>query len=63
MGRFLFDRGIYVTLAPYPLVPRAQVGFRVQVTAANDDSQIDHLNDVLAELCERFDMQQAGQTE
>ena len=63
VGRFLFDRGIYVTLAPYPLVPRAQVGFRVQVTAANDDSQIDHLNDVLAELCERFDMQQAGETE
>ncbi len=22
VGRFLFDRGIYVTLAPYPLVPR-----------------------------------------
>jgi 8-amino-7-oxononanoate synthase len=61
VGRFLFDRGIYVTLAPYPLVPRAQVGFRVQVTAANDDSQIDHLNHVLAELCERFDMQQPVQ--
>ncbi len=63
VGRFLFDRGIYVTLAPYPLVPRAQVGFRVQVTAANDDSQIDHLNYVLADLCERFDMQQAVHAE
>ena len=26
VGRFLFDRGIYVTLAAYPLVPRSQVG-------------------------------------
>jgi 8-amino-7-oxononanoate synthase len=41
VGKFLFDRGIYVTLAPYPLVPRTQVGFRVEVTAANDDGQID----------------------
>jgi 8-amino-7-oxononanoate synthase len=60
VGRFLFDRGIYVTLAPYPLVPKAQVGFRVQVTAANDDSEIEQLNDVLVELSERFEMQAAA---
>jgi 8-amino-7-oxononanoate synthase len=59
VGKFLFERGIYVTLAPYPLVPRAQVGFRVQVTAANDDGQIDQLNEVLVELAERFDLQRA----
>lgn len=59
VGRFLFERGIYVTLAPYPLVPRSQVGFRAQVTEANDDAQIQQLNDVLAELSERFDMQRA----
>jgi len=59
VGRFLFERGIYVTLAPYPLVPRAQVGFRIQVTAANDDEQVEHLNQVLAELAERFEMQRA----
>jgi 8-amino-7-oxononanoate synthase len=59
VGRFLFDRGIYVTLAAYPLVPRAQVGFRAQITAANDDSEIQQLNEVLAELAERFDMQRA----
>ena len=35
VGRFLFDNGVYVTLAAYPLVPRDEVGFRVQVTAAN----------------------------
>ena len=39
--------------------PEAQVGFRVQVTAANDDGEIDQLNEVLAELAERFDMQRA----
>ena len=57
VGRFLFDRGIYVTLAAYPLVPRSQVGFRIQVTAANADDEIDQLNEVLVELAERFEMQ------
>jgi 8-amino-7-oxononanoate synthase len=59
VGRFLFDRGIYVTLAAYPLVPRSQVGFRVQVTAANGDDEIDQLNEVLGELAACFDMQRA----
>jgi len=58
VGRFLFDRGIYVTLAVYPLVPKSQVGFRIQVTAANADDEIDQLNDVLGQLVGRFDMQQ-----
>jgi hypothetical protein len=31
----------------------------VQVTAANDDSEIEQLNEVLAELAERFEMQRA----
>ena len=46
-----------MTLAAYPLVPRSQVGFRIQMTAANADDEIDQLNDVLGELAERFDMQ------
>jgi 7-keto-8-aminopelargonate synthetase-like enzyme len=57
VGRFLFDRGIYVTLAAYPLVPRNEVGFRIQVTAANGDDEIDQLCRVLTELTERFDLQ------
>ncbi len=31
------------------------------MTAANDDDQIDQLNEVLAELAERFDLQRAPQ--
>lgn len=58
VGHYLFDRGIYVTLAAYPLVPRREVGFRVQVTAANTDEEITHLLAVLAELAERFPLQQ-----
>ncbi len=54
VGRFLFDRGIYVTLAAFPLVPRAEVGFRIQVTAANTDEEVGHLLTVLAEASERF---------
>ena len=54
VGRFLFENGVYVTLAAYPLVPRDDVGFRVQVTAANTWREIDHLVDVLGRLAERY---------
>jgi 8-amino-7-oxononanoate synthase len=50
VGRFLFDRGVYVTLAAYPLVPKHEVGFRVQVTAANTDAEIERLTSVIGEL-------------
>ena len=39
VGKFLFEHGIYVTLAAYPLVPRSEVGFRMQLTAANSDGE------------------------
>jgi len=61
VGRYLFDRGIYVTLAAYPLVPRSQVGFRIQVTAANTDAEITHLLQVLQELAEQFPLQPGQQ--
>jgi 8-amino-7-oxononanoate synthase len=50
VGKLLWERGIYVTLAAYPLVPRDQVGFRAQVTAANSDEELDELNAVITEL-------------
>jgi 8-amino-7-oxononanoate synthase len=57
VGRYLFGRGVYVTMAAYPLVPRRQVGFRIQITAANTEEQVDHLTAVLGELVERFPIQ------
>jgi 8-amino-7-oxononanoate synthase len=57
VGRYLFDRGIYVTMAAYPLVPMDDVGFRIQITAANDDEEIDLLCAVLGEINDRFDLQ------
>jgi 8-amino-7-oxononanoate synthase len=53
VGRYLFDRGIYVTLAAYPLVPKAEVGFRVQLTAANTQQEVDALVRALEGLSER----------
>jgi 8-amino-7-oxononanoate synthase len=53
VGRMLFDRGIYVTMAVYPLVPRDEVGVRVQVTAANSDAEVDRLILSLTDLAER----------
>ena len=57
VGRYLFDRGTYVTMAAYPLVPKDEVGFRIQVTAANEDDEIDLLCEVLGEINERFALQ------
>jgi 8-amino-7-oxononanoate synthase len=57
VGRYLFDRGIYVTMAAYPLVPKDEVGFRIQVTAANGDEEIDLLCEVLGELTDKFQLQ------
>jgi 8-amino-7-oxononanoate synthase len=54
VGRHLFDRGIYVTLAPYPVVPRREAGFRIQLTAANTAEQVDHLLTVLTEVDDRY---------
>jgi 8-amino-7-oxononanoate synthase len=63
VGRFLFDNGIYVTLAAYPLVPRNEVGFRIQVTAANTDAEVEQLLDVLGRLVNSFDLQPARRSE
>jgi 8-amino-7-oxononanoate synthase len=50
VGRFLFDRGVYVTLAAYPLVPKDEVGFRIQLTAINTHEEVDSLIAALEEL-------------
>ena len=46
----LWRAGQYVTLAPYPGVPRDEIGFRIQLTAAHTEAQVDALNEVLTGL-------------
>ena len=53
VGGLLWDAGIYVTLAAYPLVPRHEVGFRVQLTAANTDEEVDELLAAITALADR----------
>jgi 8-amino-7-oxononanoate synthase len=53
-GRFLLDSGIYAVLAPYPGVPRDQVGVRIQITAAHNDEHIDQLLETLTRMAGRF---------
>jgi 8-amino-7-oxononanoate synthase len=57
---FLFENGAYVTLAAFPLVPKNEVGFRIQVTAANTEEEVDHLIGVLTAMRERFALQQTA---
>lgn len=61
VGRLLFERGVYVTLAAYPLVPKAEVGFRIQLTAANTDAEVDALLAALGELAARGALRSATQ--
>ena len=63
VGRFLFDQGVYVTLAAYPLVPKDEVGFRVQLTAANTDAEIDVLIRALEALAARGELRTAESTD
>jgi 8-amino-7-oxononanoate synthase len=60
VGQMLFDRGVYVTLAAYPLVPKDEVGFRVQLTSANTDAEIDLLIGALEELAARGELRLTG---
>jgi len=53
VGEHLFRRGVYVTLAPYPVVARDEAGFRIQVTAANTDEEIALLLEAVAEIAHR----------
>jgi 8-amino-7-oxononanoate synthase len=61
VGRLLFNRGIYVTLAAFPLVPKHEVGFRVQLTAANTEAEVDALVAVLEELADAGELRLAGE--
>ncbi|MET0415557.1 MAG: pyridoxal phosphate-dependent aminotransferase family protein, partial [Actinoplanes sp.] len=54
VARALLSRGVYTTLAPYPGVPRDEVGFRIQVTASNTDVEVDALLDTLSWLQDGF---------
>lgn len=54
LGRFLYDHGVYITAAPFPVVPRDQVGARIQVTAANTAEEVDELLAVLGKAADRF---------
>jgi 8-amino-7-oxononanoate synthase len=59
VGRFLFEQGIYATIAAYPLVPRDEVGFRIQLTAANTVAEVERLIAVLEELADRGELRSA----
>jgi 8-amino-7-oxononanoate synthase len=56
VGRYLFEQGVYVTLAAYPLVPKDEVGFRIQLTAANTDDEVDTLIAALEALATGGDL-------
>jgi 8-amino-7-oxononanoate synthase len=60
VGHMLFDRGIYVTLAAFPLVPKSDVGFRVQLTAANTVAEVEALCAAIEELADLGELKPAN---
>lgn len=42
-SKILWDNGILITLAPYPMVRRGEEQLRITVTAANDEEEVDQL--------------------
>lgn len=42
-GNILYDEGILVTVAPYPMVKKGQEVHRLTFTAANTDEEVEHL--------------------
>jgi 8-amino-7-oxononanoate synthase len=54
LGRFLYDRGVFASVVPFPVVPRDQVGVRIQITAANTEGEIDELLSVLGDAAAQF---------
>ncbi len=61
VGKRLFDHGVYVTLAAYPLVPKTEVGFRIQLTAANTDAEVDTLLAAIDELARDGELMPSGE--
>ena len=63
VGEFLYRRGVYVTLAAFPLVPKNEVGFRFQVTAANTDAEVDRAIAGIQDLAEMGELKLVADVE
>ncbi|MBN1173844.1 MAG: hypothetical protein JXA67_16855, partial [Micromonosporaceae bacterium] len=57
----LWRRGIYVTLAAYPLVPRGEAGFRVQLTAKHTEADVEALTTAISALAAGGALLRVGQ--
>jgi 8-amino-7-oxononanoate synthase len=51
-ANMLFDEGILVTVAPYPMVKRGEEVHRITITAANTEAEVDKLIDAFSKIRE-----------
>lgn len=56
LSRILLDRGVLVTLGPYPMVPRGKEVLRITLTSANTDAQVETLLAAFAHARDRVDL-------
>ena len=54
-GNMLFDEGILVTVAPYPMVKIGEEAHRLTFTAANTEEEVDKLIDAFAKIKKYLD--------
>ena len=55
----LWDHGILITLAPYPMVKRGDETLRITITAINEEAEIDQLLKAFAEIKDYLDSERA----
>jgi len=61
-SRILWENGIIITLAPYPMVRRGDETLRITVTAANDEEEVDQLIKAFAQIKDYLDKAGASLT-
>ena len=58
-SKILWDSGILITLAPYPMVRRGEETLRITITAANDEEEVDQLIAAFARIKEYLEKEKA----
>jgi len=58
-SKILWENGILITLAPYPMVRRGEETLRITVTAANDEEEVEQLISAFAKIKEFLERQKA----
>ncbi|MCA0315565.1 MAG: pyridoxal phosphate-dependent aminotransferase family protein [Candidatus Melainabacteria bacterium] len=61
-SQILWDNGILITLAPYPMVRRGDETLRITITASNEEDEVDNLISAFSQIRDYLNKQKAPLT-